>query len=156
MAIFEARVRKLKFTFSPFSAESMLTIGQVTLDSIVKRIQSVTDVTDSPAKPLAARYAQEKREGRYVAMGGNRKYSGAPHRDWTLRGRTLQSLKVKYASAERVTIGPTMAETAKIILARNKWDHMWGFSPKDREAMYAVMRATLLQVKRVIRITRVA
>jgi hypothetical protein len=155
MAMFEVRTRNLRLTFSPFSTESMMTIGQVTLDSIVKRIQAAVDETDSPAKALTQRYADEKKKGRYVALGGNRKYTGLPHRDWTLRGRTIQSLKVKFASQERVTIGPTIAETTKIILARNKWDHMWGISPRDREAMYAVMRATLLNVKSV-RVQKVA
>jgi hypothetical protein len=153
--MFEARIKHSKLTFSPFTSESMMTIGQVVLDSIVGRIQSVRDINDSAAKPLKPNYAEEKRKGRYVAMGGARKYSGSPVRDWTLRGRTLQSCKVKYASEDRVTIGPTMAETAKIILVRNKTDHMWGASPSNYEALYAVIRATLLRVK-AVRLERVA
>jgi hypothetical protein len=143
MAFFQTKIRHSTMTFSPFTAESMSVIGQVVLDHIRQRIQSVQDVTDGHAKPLKANYAEEKRKGRYVAMGGARKYSGLPVRDWTLRGRTLQSLKVKTASEDRVTIGPTMAETAMIIAVRNRQDHMWGVSPSDQEALYAVIRATL-------------
>ena len=155
MAMFETRIVHSKLTFSPFTAESMASIGQVVLDHIKERIQSVQDVNDSKAKPLKETYAEEKRRGRYVAMGGSKKYSGMPYRDWTLRGRTLQSMKVKVASADRVTIGPTLAETTMIVLARNKWDHMWGMSPSDYEAMYAAIRHVLLQVK-VVRLQRVA
>lgn len=155
MAIFEARTRNLKITFSPFTTESMMFIGQSTLDSIVARIQAVKDENDSPARPLKPSYAEEKRQGRYVAMGGPKKYSGLPQRDWTLRGRTLKSLNVKFASQERVTIGPTTVEAAKIIMARNKWDHMWGISPANYEVLYAAVRASLLRVK-AFRLERVA
>jgi hypothetical protein len=149
MAFFETKIRHATLTFSPFSSESMMTIGQVVLDHIRERIQSVQDVTDSRAKPLKETYAEEKRKGRYVAMGGARKYTGLPYRDWTLRGRTLQSCKVKSASEDRVTIGPTLAETTMIILVRNRLDHMWGMSPSDYEALYAAVRQTLLRVKAV-------
>lgn len=155
MAMFEARVKKLKFTYSPFGADQMMIIGQATLDSIVKRIQAVKDVTDAPAKPLTEKYKQEKVAGRYVALGGMKKYDGQPYRDWTLRGRTLQSLKVKTASEERVTIGPTTDETTKIVLARNKWDHMWGISPSDMQVLYAAVRQQL-QRRSVVRIDKVA
>jgi hypothetical protein len=153
MAIFQARITHARLSFSPFTSESMMTIGQITLDHIRQRIQSVQDVTDSRAKPLKESYAEQKRLGRRVALGGPQKYTGLPYRDWTLRGRTMQSLKVKVASENRVTIGPTSQETTMIILARNRKDNMWGLSPSDYEALYAVIRQTLLQVKsvRVIR-----
>jgi hypothetical protein len=149
VAFFETRIRHLKLTYSPFSSESMMTIGQVVLDHMVARIQSVTDNTDGAAKPLKEAYAKEKVKGRHVALGGPRIYRGLPVRDWTLRGRTLQSCKVKFASEDRVTIGPTMNETAMIILARNRTDKMWGIAPSDREALLAIIRATLLRVKAV-------
>jgi hypothetical protein len=136
-------MQHVKVTFSPFSSESMMTIGQVVLDHIRERIQSVQDVTDSRAKPLKETYAEEKRKGRYVALGGPRKYTGLPYRDWTLRGRTMQALKVKFASQDRVTIGPTSEETGKIVTVRNRVDKMWGMSPSDNEALVAVVLATL-------------
>ena len=149
MAFFETRIRHSTLTFSPFSSESMATIGQVVLDHIRDRIQSAQDVNDSHSKPLKESYAEEKRRGRRVALGGARKYTGLPVRDWTLRGRTMVSLKVKTASEDRVTIGPTLPETAMIISVRNKVDHMWGMAPSDYQAMYAVIRATLITVKAV-------
>jgi len=153
MAFFQAKITHSTLTFSPFTSESMMAIGQVTLDHMVARIQSVQDYTDNGAKPLKETYAQEKVKGRRVSMGGPTKYRGLPVRDWTLRGRTLQSCKVKFASENRVTIGPTMAETSMIILVRNRVDRMWGLSPSDYEALYAVIRQTLLQAK-LVRVTK--
>jgi len=145
MPIFEAKIREVKMSISPFSSTEMMAIGSIVLDHIKARIASVQDVTDSRAKPLKENYAEEKREGRYVAFGGPKKYRGLPYRDWTLRGRTMQGLKVKYASQERVTIGPTSEETGKIVTARNRLDKMWGMSPSDTEALHAAVMATLRQ-----------
>jgi hypothetical protein len=145
MPMFETRLQNVKLTFSPFSTENMMTIGQVLLDHIVTRIKSAQDVTDSAAKPLKPTYAEEKRQGRRVALGGPQKYRGAPYRDWTLRGRTLSACKVKFASQDRATIGPTSEETGKIMTARNRLDHMWGISPSDGEALTAVILATFRQ-----------
>jgi hypothetical protein len=143
MPFFQPRIQTVKVTFSPFSTDSMMAIGNVVLDHIKERIQSVTDASDNRAKPLKETYAEEKRKGRYVALGGPRKFSGLPVRDWTLRGRTMQGLKVKFASQDRVTIGPTSAETGKIVTVRNRVDKMWGMSPSDSEALVAVTLATL-------------
>jgi hypothetical protein len=145
MPIFETRLQNVKVTFSPFSTDQMMTIAEVVLDHIKARIQSVQDVTDSRAKPLKETYAEEKRKGRFVALGGPRRYSGLPYRDWTLRGRTMQGLKVKFASQERATIGATSEETGKILGARNRVDNMWGISPSDGAALQAVVLATLRQ-----------
>ncbi|HEY1898123.1 MAG TPA: hypothetical protein VGG62_17720 [Terracidiphilus sp.] len=153
MPMFQARITHTRLSFSPFASESMMIIGQVVLDHIKARIQSVKDVTDSQAKPLKESYAEQKRQGRYVVLGGPKKYSGLPVRDWTLRGRTMQSLKVKVASEERVTIGPTSQETTMIVLARNKKDKMWGLSPSDYEALYTEVRSAILRTK-VIRVIK--
>lgn len=154
MPFFETRVRNLKLTFSPFSSEAMMSIGQVVLDHIRERIQSAKDVTDSPSKPLRPSYAEEKAKGRYVALGGPTKYRGKPVRDWTLRGRTMQACKVKTASQNSVVIGPTSDETSKIMMWRNRVDNMWGISPSDHEAMLAVVRASLRGA--VVRVERTA
>ena len=144
MPIFEARVQEIKVTFSPFSSSEMSAIGSIVLDHIKARIASVQDVTDSRAKPLKDSYAQEKVKGRSVAKSFG-KFKGHPYRDWTLRGRTMQGLKVKYASQERVTIGPTSEEIATIVTARNRIDKMWGMSPSDCDALQAAVMATLRQ-----------
>jgi len=158
MPFFETRLQHAKVSFSPFSTESMLTIGQVVLDHIRDRIKSVQDIHDSRALPLKDKYAEEKRKGRFVALGGPKRYSGLPVRDWTLRGRTLQACKVKFASQDRATIGPTSEETGKIMTARNRVDKMWGMSPRDNEALVAVVMATLrtAAVVRVERTTKAA
>lgn len=143
MAFFTTKITHARLTFSPFTSEAMMSVGQATLDHIKGRIRSATDVTDNRARVLKETYAEEKRRGRYVSQGGPKKYSGLPIRDWTLRGRTLQSCKVMTASENRVSIGPTLAETSMIILVRNRKDHMWGLAPSDMEAMYAAVREVL-------------
>ena len=153
MALFETRMQQIKITLSPFTSESMATIGQVVLDHIRDRIKAVQDVTDSAARPLSPRYAEEKVRGRYVALGGKKKFSGLPFRDWTLRGRTLSACKVKSASQERVTIGPTSEETGKIMTARNARDNMWGVSPSDGRVLHAVIMETLRST-RAVRVER--
>jgi len=149
MAMFQAKITHSTLTFSPFTSESMMTIGQVALDHMKQRIQSVSNNEDNQARPLKETYAQEKLKGRRVAMSGPRIYRGLPVRDWTLRGWTLQSCKVKVASEERVVIGPTTQQASMIILTRNKLDKMWGLSPSDKQAMYAVIREILVRVKSV-------
>jgi hypothetical protein len=156
MAFFTPKVTHAKLTFSPFTSENMLNIGQATLDHMRQRIRSSMDVNDSRERPLNARYAQQKAKGRFVKLGGGRTYSGAPVRDWTLRGRTLQSLKAKSASENKVTIGPILQEAYMILIVRNRRDNMWGMSPSDREAMYAAVREVLTRKKLVQVETRLA
>ena len=129
--------------------------AQTLLNHIVYRIQSAIDETDSAAKPLNVRYAQEKRVGRYVAQSGHTKYSGMPVRDWTLRGWTIRSLKVKLVSEDRAQIGPITRQAYIIMASRNKFDHMWGLSPTDQEAFYTQMREELKR-KPPLQITRAA
>jgi hypothetical protein len=156
MPFFEARIQWVKVTVSPFAPDEMMDIAQVTLDHIRTRIQSVKDWEDNPAKPLKDNYAKQKVKGRRVARTGGQIFRGLPVRDWTLRGRTLQSLKVKYASQDRATIGPTSEEANMIIAVRNKLDHMWGLAPSDLEAMYAAIRATLMRSRTFLHIEKEA
>jgi hypothetical protein len=145
MPFFQTKIRRARVTWSPFTAEQMQGIAQAGLSHIIRRIQSATDATDSAAKPLDTKYAEQKRHGRFVALGGNRRYSGFPVRDWTLRGRTIQSMKVKAASENVATIGPISREAYIIMYSRNRLDHMWGLSPTDQEAIYGRMREELMR-----------
>jgi hypothetical protein len=145
MATFETKIVRARVTWSPFTAEEMAELGQGVLDHITARIQNVQNVDDGSAPALASKYATEKQTGRFVPLGGPRKYTGKPVRDWTLRGRTLQSLKVKTANDDVATIGPISPEAYKIIASRNKIDRMWGLSPSDMEALYTRLRTVLLQ-----------
>lgn len=132
---FETKLVRGRVVWSPFTSEETANIAQVTLNHITARIQAVQTVEDSPAKPLNPKYAAEKAKGRRVSFGGPQIYKGLPVRDWKLRGRTLQSLKVKRASEDMATMGPISQEAYMIIKARNKLDHLWGTSPSDIEAM---------------------
>lgn len=132
--LFQTKIVHHELTLSPFSSEQMADIGTVVLRSITDRIREAKDVTDSPAKPLVERYARRKiQRGR------------APVRDWLWRGLTLGSLKVKRASQDMVTIGPVNTQAEMIVATQNARQKQWGFSPKDNEAMRAVVLATLRQ-----------
>ena len=144
--IFSTKIRHVQLTFSPFTAEQMSDIGGVVLDSIIRRIRTATNDTDSAAPPLATRYAEYKAR--------QRKYPGhAQIRDWTLRGKTLRSLKVKLATEDKVVLGPIDPQSQMIIAIQNKRSHQWGVSPRDHEVMYAAIRQSLMQARafRVVR-----
>ncbi len=144
MASFETRIRHLKFTLSPFSAEQMSNIGSIVLnDAILPRIRSGINLTDGPAKPLTVKYAAAKAAGRRVANSGGRKFSGQPIRNLTLRGWTLASAKVKSASEDRVTIGFITPQANQIITSNNRIEPMWGVSPNDEKVMHEAVRNSL-------------
>src|SRR5689334_19756790 len=97
--MFTTKLKGARFVYSPFTAETMAGIGQTLAESIRQRIQRGENANDQPAKSLNKSYAKAKlRRGR------------APIRDWTWRGKTLGSLKVKTASENRVVIGFTNDE----------------------------------------------
>src|SRR5882724_468119 len=131
-AAFQTRIRHIKISLSPFSAEQMSNIASVTLNSsILPRIRQGINAADSRAKPLTVKYAATKSAGRRVANSGPRKFSGQPIRDWTLRGWTLASAKVKVASEDRATIGFITPQANQIVTANNRIDKLWGVSPND-------------------------
>lgn len=145
MAIFQTRIRHVSLTWSPFSAETMSTIGTVWLDHKLSRIRQAIDSTDSPAKPLRPNYRIQKTTGRRVPPNTSIKYKGKGIRDWTLRGWSLASAKVKAASEDRVTLGFIDAKANQIIKVQRRSSEMWSNSPSDIEAMSAVVRASLTQ-----------
>jgi hypothetical protein len=132
--IFQARIRHVRLTFSPFSSEQFHQIGSVMLDTITSRIRSGVNAQDSPAKPLNPAYAKRK-------LRRNR----SPIRDWSWRGFTLGSAKVKVASEDSVTIGFINAQANLIATVNNRIEKAWGESPRDREIRIAVIRAALTQ-----------
>jgi hypothetical protein len=51
---FQTKIRKARVVYSPFSAETMASIGTSLLDSIVGRIKRGENVNDAAAKALKA------------------------------------------------------------------------------------------------------
>lgn len=134
MAIFTSKIVHRELTLSPFSAEQMMTIGQVMVDTKIDRISRAIDSRDSPAVALTDRYAKRK-----VQRGRN------PVRDWTWRGLTMGSFKVKSASEDSVTIGFVNSQADQIVTKQRRRCEMLSDSPKDTEALHAVVKATLQQ-----------
>ena len=137
MSFFTTRIRHSRLTLSPFSSEQMADIGEDVIGSIVGRISEAKDANDNPAKPLSERYAK------YKSGSTNKNPGRAPVRDWTLRGKTLSSIRVKVASEDRCTIGPTDEQSAMIISVQDARSHQWGVSPADESALVAATRRQL-------------
>lgn len=133
---FQTRIRHVTLSWSPFSAETMSSIGQVWLDTKLARIRSAIDSTDAPAKPLVDRYARRK------GLHG-RGLGRVPIRNWTFRDVTLKAAKVKVASEDRVTIGLISTQANQIISAQRRLCEMWLPSPNEIAALHAVVRASL-------------
>jgi integrase len=78
-----------------------------------------------------------------------------PFRDWFWTGRTIRSLKVKSASENRCVIGFIDPNADRIAHVNNLRERAFGISPRDRQAMVAVIRA-VLRTARVVRVARAA
>jgi len=88
----------------------MADIGEDVIGSIVGRISEAKDANDNSANPYPNAYAK------YKSGPKNKKQGRKPVRDWTLRGKNPLSIRVKVASEDRCTIGPTDEQSAMIIL----------------------------------------
>lgn len=131
MALFQTKIQKARLSLSPFTAEQMVGIGNVLLNSIKNRIRQGINSQDQDAKPLKA-----ATKGRYVPYARYKQNRGlAPIRDWTYTGRTMRSMKVLTASENRFQIGFTDAKADKIAHINNLYDKMFGTSPTDMKAL---------------------
>lgn len=124
MGIFKLKLVRSTFTLSPFTSEQMQQIGQDMLDQKMDRISRHINSQDQEAKPLAPHYARRKEtRGR------------APVRDWFFSGRLKSSLRVKFASENKVTLGNTREEVERYMSALRALDEMWSDSPNDTKVL---------------------
>ncbi len=140
----EPRIIRQRFYASPFSAEQMQEIGTVMIGVISTRIRKGLTDQDTPAKELTAKYAKRK-----ILLNRD------PIRDWYFRGRTLGFFKVVSASESRCEIGFVDQQADAIAHFNNLRVKQFGVSPKDRNALTAVVLQTLQQ-RSVVRIVRAA
>ena len=147
---FQAKITPARFVLGPFTSEDMLTIGNVVVESIKDRIHKGLNINDQPAKPLKPGRNGKKGYPDYKAARGLQ-----PFRDWFWTGRTLRSLKVKSASENRCVIGFVDPNADRIAHVNNIRERAFGVSPKDRQAMVAVIKAVLRKA-RVIQVRRAA
>ena len=147
---FNARITKARFVLGPFTAEDMLSIGNIVRDSIAARIGKGLNVNDAPAKPLKPGRSGRRGYPDYKAARGLQ-----PFRDWFWTGRTLRSLKVKSASETRAVIGFVDPNADRVAHVNNLREKQFGISPKDRKALTAAVLA-MLRRARVIRVSRAA
>ena len=147
---FQTKITRARFVVGPFSSEQMQTIAQVTLDSVAARIHRGETVEDTPAKPLKPGRNGKRGYPDYKLARGLQAI-----RDWTWRGLTMRSLKVKAANENRAVIGFIDPQADRIAHINNLRDRQFGLSPRDREVLQRVVSATAKQA-RVVRAVKVA
>lgn len=143
---FETKIRRSRFAVGSFSAEAMLTIGNVTLDAVLGRIQRGINANDEPAKPLKPGKNGRRGYPDYKSARGLQ-----PIRDWTWRGKTLRSLKVKAVSENRAVLGFVDPEADFIAHVNNLRERAFALSLNDRKVLAAVVNET----GKTVRIVRV-
>lgn len=143
MAIFKTKISTARLTLSPFTSQHMADIGQVVLDAKISRIKRGINSLDAPAKPLVPRYERRK-------ILKNR----APIRDWSWSGLMLGSFKVKRADQNRVTLGFINEKADNRATIQRRQHEMLSDSPRDREVLNAVVRASL-RANNVLRVAKV-
>jgi hypothetical protein len=147
---FQAKITRARWVLGPFTSEDMLEIGSVVVDSIKDRLHKGLNVRDEAAKPLKPGRNGKRGYPDYKAARGLQ-----PFRDWFWTGRTMRSLKVKQASENRCIIGFINPNADAIAHVNNIRERAFGISPKDRQAMAAVIRA-ILRTSRVIQVRKAA
>lgn len=136
--MFRTKITRARFTYSPFTSEQMVTIGQALTDSIKDRIHRGEDANDAPAKPLKPGRNGKRGYPDYKIARGLQAI-----RDWFWTGRTLRSLKVLSANENKVTIGFSDDHADMVAHVQNGRDRMFGVSPKNREAVEAAVSEQL-------------
>ena len=133
MPVFQTKITHARLHLSPFSAEQMAQIGERMVYTITSRIESAVDARDLPAHPLTEKYA--KRKVRY--------FGGVAIRNWTWRGVTLKSIKVKSANENQVRIGFIAPQAIAIVNGIARYGQMWGTSPKDEQVLHRIVAESL-------------
>lgn len=147
---FQAKITRARWVLGPFTSEDMLEIGNVVVDSIKDRLHKGLNINDEAAKPLKPGRNGKRGYPDYKAARGLQ-----PFRDWFWTGRTIRSLKVKQASENRCVIGFINPNADAIAHVNNIRERAFGISPKDRQAMVAVVRA-ILRTSRVVQVRKAA
>jgi hypothetical protein len=147
---FQAEITRARWVLGPFTSEDMLEIGNVVVDSIKARLHNGLNVRDEESKPL-----KPGRNGKRGYPDYKLARSLQPFRDWFWTGRTIRSLKVKQVSENRCVIGFINPNADAIAHVNNIRERAFGISPKDRQAMAAVIRA-ILRTSRVIQVRNAA
>ena len=131
---FKAKISRARFVVSPFSAQQMVELGQVAVDSIKARLERAENIYDQPAKPLS--------EGRRGT--GYRRYKArkAPPaiRNWRLTGRTLRGMNVLRANENRAVIGFSDPVAAMRAVVNQKRERQFGLSPVNWKDILAAVR----------------
>ncbi len=140
---FKTQITRARFVVSPFTAEQMVEIGQLCVDSIKARLARAENVYDQPAAPL-----KERRPGRGYKSYKSRKAPPAV-RNWKLTGRTLRAMRVLRAKENRAVIGFSDPVAAMRAAINNRRERQFGVSPANwRDILAAVKAIRLVRAER--------
>jgi len=138
MAKFQTKIKKARFTHTPFTGQQMAEFAEGLLDHIWDRISAGETTDDAPAKSLRKGYSQWKQQ----------KY-GNQVRNLQASGRLRRATKVLEANQNKAVIGatPGLHTTGKLIgrgryrsaitfsgvlTVNNRRSRQWGISNSDR------------------------
>jgi hypothetical protein len=139
---FKTKVSKARFVVSPFTAQQMVELGQVAVDSIKARLERAENIYDQPAKPLS-----EGKRGTGYRRYKSRKAPPAI-RSWKLTGRTLRGMNVLRANENRAVIGFSDPVAAMRAAINQKRERQFGLSPANwKDILRAVKRIRFVRVK---------
>src|ERR1700722_20229367 len=133
---FQTKITRARFVVGPFSSEQMQTIAQNTLGNIKARIRAGVNCEDAAARPLKPGRNGKRGYPDYKIARGLQ-----PIRDWTWRGLTMRSLKVKSANENRAVIGFISPEGDRIAHFNNQREKQFGLSPTDEKYLISVVKA---------------
>lgn len=127
---FQTRISKARFTATVFTPQVMQAIAEPVALAIRQRISAGMDAQDQPAPPLKVKVGAKNPNAGYRGLKQRRGLK--PIRDWTFTGRTLRSLKVLSAAANKAVIGFTDAVSNMRAAINNRRWRQFGLSPKDQ------------------------
>jgi len=139
---FKTKVSRARFVVSPFTAQQMVEIGQVAVDSIKARLARAENIYDQPAKLLS--------EGRRGTGYRRYKSRNAPPamRNWRRTGRTLCGMNVLRANENRAVIGFSDPVAAMRAAVNQRRERQFGLSPANwKDILAAVRRIRFVRVK---------
>lgn len=118
-----------EFRLKPIRLTAKEEIGAVAIESERERITEAVNVNDDPAKPLAHRYAYEKK------LRG-----GKPIRDLTLTGDMLRSRTIESIEGNEIRIAFADDRETEKARKNDAIDQMTGLSPRNQEEVVQEFR----------------
>jgi hypothetical protein len=147
---FQAKITRARWVLGSFTSEDMLAIANVVRDSIATRIGKGLNIEDEDAKPLKPGRNGHRGYPDYKAARGP---NALPRLGLDRAHHALAQSKERQRKPRRYRLYRPNAD--HIAHVNNLREKQFGISPKDRQAMAAIIRYVLRQ-SRVISVRKAA